>query len=118
MARKGTGESERVGEHSEHPLREMFAMFARTPRTPANNVRLVRYVRTILVPTFIGRILSSGRPDRVEDIMSDSEDHPGDEWRMLRADGTLDTQIGARICKGLAIMRAGLSTFSAPTVNR
>jgi hypothetical protein len=45
MARKGTGESERVGEHSEHPLREMFAMFARTPRTPANNVRLVRYVR-------------------------------------------------------------------------
>jgi hypothetical protein len=61
MARKGTGESECVGEHSEHPLREMFAMFARTPRTSANNVRLVRYVRTILVPTFMGRVLCSGR---------------------------------------------------------
>ena len=34
------------------------------------------------------------------------------------ADGTLDTQVGARIRKGLGIMRAGLATFSAPTVNR
>jgi len=34
------------------------------------------------------------------------------------ADGTLDTQVGARIRKGLCIMRAGLATFSAPTVNR
>jgi hypothetical protein len=34
------------------------------------------------------------------------------------ADGTLDSQVGARICNGLGIMRAGLATFSAPTVNR
>jgi hypothetical protein len=34
------------------------------------------------------------------------------------ADGTLNTQVGARICGGLGIMRAGLATFSAPTVNR
>ena len=34
------------------------------------------------------------------------------------ADGTLDSQVGARICNGLGIMRAGLTTFSAPIVNR
>jgi hypothetical protein len=33
MAHERTGESERVGEQSEHPLRGVFAMFARTPRT-------------------------------------------------------------------------------------
>ena len=45
MAHERTGESERVGEQSEHPLRGVFAMFAGTPRTLANIVRLVRYVR-------------------------------------------------------------------------
>jgi hypothetical protein len=45
MVHERTGESERVGEQSEHPLRGVFAMFARTPRTLANIVRLVRYVR-------------------------------------------------------------------------
>jgi hypothetical protein len=40
MAHERTGESERVGEQSEHPLRGVFAMFARTPRTLANIVRL------------------------------------------------------------------------------
>jgi hypothetical protein len=33
MVNERTGESERVGEQSEHPLRGVFAMFARTPRT-------------------------------------------------------------------------------------
>jgi hypothetical protein len=33
MVHERTGESERVGEQSEHPLRGVFAMFARTPRT-------------------------------------------------------------------------------------
>jgi hypothetical protein len=36
MVHERTGESERVGEQSEHPLRGVFAMFARTPRTLAN----------------------------------------------------------------------------------
>ena len=45
MVHERTGESERVGEQSEHPLRGVFAMFARTPRTLANIVRRVRYVR-------------------------------------------------------------------------
>jgi hypothetical protein len=35
MAHERTGESERVCEQSEHPLRGVFAMFARTPRTLA-----------------------------------------------------------------------------------
>jgi hypothetical protein len=42
---------------------------------------------------------------------------PSEDIRAM-ADGTLDTQAGARICKRLGIMRAGLATFSAPTVNR
>src|SRR5262249_18790327 len=45
MVHERTGESERVGDQSEHPLRGVFAMFARTPRTLGNIVRLVRYVR-------------------------------------------------------------------------
>jgi hypothetical protein len=45
MVHERTGESERVSEQSEHPLRGVFAMFAQTPRTLANIVRLVRYVR-------------------------------------------------------------------------
>jgi hypothetical protein len=47
-----------------------------------------------------------------------------DQWQTFRTStvGMLHrTLIGSswcRICKGLGIMRAGLATFSAPTVNR
>jgi len=50
MAHEITGESERVGEQSEHPLRGVFAMFARTPRTLANIVRLFAMFATAYHP--------------------------------------------------------------------
>src|SRR5262249_61707308 len=57
MAHERTGESERVGEQSEHPLRGVFAMFARTPRTLASIVRLFAMFATAYHPgRFLGQL--------------------------------------------------------------
>jgi hypothetical protein len=70
MVHERTGESERVGEQSEHPLRGVFAMFARTPRTLRTLFVLFAMFATAYPSGLIPRTVNFGKSNRI-----------GSEWR-------------------------------------